>query len=216
MGFCIFNHASIAARYAQETYHFDRIAIVDWDVHHGNGTQDIHWHDPSVLYISLHQWPLYPGTGWLTETGQGEGEGFTVNIPLPQQSGDNEYVQAMEALVVPVLHAYQPQLLIVSAGMDCHAADTLSNQAVSIEGFRRMAELIAQTGGELRAGIVAVLEGGYNVSTLPLLVHAALAGLGGFQGPGEDPFIPQAEPLGWPERLDQILAVQRRYWDCLR
>jgi acetoin utilization deacetylase AcuC-like enzyme len=216
MGFCIFNHASIAARYAQKTYGFERIAIVDWDVHHGNGTQAIHEDDPSVLFFSFHQWPLYPGSGWFDEIGTGEGVGYTVNLPMPERSGDREYLQGMEEVVLPVLRSYSPQLLIISAGQDCHAAETLGNQTVSAMGFRRMAEVLADFGHEQHIGIVAVLEGGYNTSTLPVLVHSILAGLGGFEGPSEDPFVPQAPPVGWPERLNEILAVQRSHWECLR
>ena len=216
MGFCVFNHASIAARYAQATYGMERIAIVDWDVHHGNGTQAIHWQDPSVLYVSLHQWPLYPGIGWVDEVGEGEGTGFTVNVPLPQQSGDVEYLQAMEEVVVPIVRSYEPQLLIVSAGQDCHAADTLSDQTVTVMGFRRMAELMAALGRELGIGVVAVLEGGYNLSTLPMLVHGILSGLGGFPGPQDDPFVPQGAAEGWDERLAEIRSTQQTYWRCLK
>ena len=213
MGFCLFNHASVAARYALATYHFERVAIVDWDVHHGNGTQEIHWEDPSVLYISLHQWPLYPGTGWLDEAGAGEGEGYTVNIPMPPGSGDREYGEAFDAVVEPLLRSYKPNLLIVSAGQDCHAADTLSNQMVSVAGFRMMAERLARVASDLEIGLVVLHEGGYNVSMLPQLDHAILGGLGGFETPTNDLFATGAPPAeGWAERLYDVRKQVTSRW----
>ena len=213
MGFCLFNHASVAARYALATYPFERVAIVDWDVHHGNGTQEIHWEDPSVLFVSLHQWPLYPGTGWLEEVGAGDGEGYTVNVPMPPGSGDREYGEAFDGVVEPALRAFAPELLIVSAGQDCHAADTLSNQMVSTVGFRAMAERLSRVASELGIGLVVLHEGGYNVSTLPQLDHAILGGLGGFDTPTQDIFAKGAPPAeDWPERLSAVRERVARYW----
>ena len=218
MGFCLLNHASIAARYAQAVYGFERIAIVDWDVHHGNGTQEIHWRDDSVLFISLHQWPLYPGTGWHDEIGEGEGEGMTVNIPLPPGSGDPEYLQALEEVALPIVEEYRPQLLIVSAGQDGHAADPLSDQLISLSGFKAMAEKTGELARRLGIGMVLVHEGGYNVSTLPAIDRAILSGLGGFEVPLDDVFVPspQIPPADWPERLRAVIQSQLPYWDVLR
>jgi acetoin utilization deacetylase AcuC-like enzyme len=218
MGFCLLNHVSIAARYAQATYGFERVAILDWDVHHGNGTQDIHWEDPSTLFVSLHQWPLYPGTGWLDEVGAGDGLGRTVNLPLPPGSGDREHLEALDRVALPVIEAFAPQLLIVSAGQDGHAADTLSSQLVSAAGFRALAERAAALAKRLGIGLVLVHEGGYNVSTLPALDRAILAGLGGFDVDCEDLFVPADAPApdGWEERMRAILDVQRRHWPELR
>ena len=176
MGFCLLNHVSIAARYAQATYGFERVAILDWDVHHGNGTQEIHWEDPSVLFVSLHQWPLYPGTGRHDEVGAGDGTGRTVNLPLPPGSGDREHLEALDRVALPIIEAFAPQLLIVSAGQDGHAADTLSGQLLSAAGFRAMAERAAALAKRLGIGLVLVHEGGYNVSTLPALDRAILGG----------------------------------------
>ncbi|MBK5233587.1 MAG: histone deacetylase [Thermoleophilia bacterium] len=216
MGFCLFNHASVAARYAQANYPIDRVAILDWDVHHGNGVQDIHWRDPSVLYISLHQWPLYPGTGSVDEVGEGEGEGFNVNLPMPPGSGDREYGQAIEAVVEPILDEFDPQLLIVSAGQDGHAADTLSNQMISATGFRDMAGGAAAFAKAKGIGLVVLHEGGYNVSTLPQLDHAILGGLGSFPTDLTDIFAEGAPPVSeWPDRLTEILKMQGRYWPGL-
>jgi acetoin utilization deacetylase AcuC-like enzyme len=218
MGFCLLNHASIAARYAQEQYGFERIAILDWDVHHGNGTQDIHYDDPSVLFVSLHQWPLYPGTGAADEVGCGDGEGMTVNIPMPPGCRDAEYLEAFDRIALPVIAAHAPQLLIVSAGQDCHAADTLSNQLVSASGFRAMAERVSALAKELRIGLVLINEGGYNVSVLPRLVHSILGGLGDFQTDDrEDIFVPaEAQaPAEWEGLMRETLGIQRRYWPDL-
>jgi acetoin utilization deacetylase AcuC-like enzyme len=218
MGFCLLNHVSIAARYAQETYGLERVAILDWDVHHGNGTQEIHWDDPSVLFVSLHQWPLYPGTGWLDEVGAGDAAGRTVNVPLPPGSGDREYLEALDRVALPIVEEFAPGLLIVSAGQDGHAADPLSNQLISAGGFRAFAERAAGLARRLGIGLVVVHEGGYNVSTLPALDRSIVAGLGGFDVEEEDIFVPDdaAPPDGWDERLREVIDAQRPYWEALR
>jgi acetoin utilization deacetylase AcuC-like enzyme len=217
MGFCLLNHASIAARYAQAQYGLERVAILDWDVHHGNGTQEIHWDDPSVLFISMHQWPLYPGTGWVDEVGGKGAEGRTVNIPLPAGSRDEEYLQALDRVALPILAAFQPQLLIVSAGQDCHAADTLCNQLVSAAGLRAMARRAAEFARGIGVGLVLIHEGGYNVSTLPQLVRSILAGLGDLPSDERDIFAPEGAPVPaeWPKRLEQVLDIQRGHWPGL-
>ena len=157
MGFCLFNNAAIAARAAQAEDGLERVAILDWDVHHGNGTQDIFWDDPSVLYVSLHQWPFYPGTGR-----PGEGNETTVNVALPAGSGNEEYIQAFETIVEPAVRGFEPDLLIVSAGFDAHADDPLASMEVTGLGFRELARRAAG----LAPRVAAVLEGGYNLETL--------------------------------------------------
>jgi acetoin utilization deacetylase AcuC-like enzyme len=169
MGFCLFNNAAIAARAVQTENGLERVAILDWDVHHGNGTQDIFWDDPSVLYVSLHQWPFYPGTGR-----PGEGNDTTVNVPLPAGSGNEEYIRAFDEIVEPAVRGFEPELLIVSAGFDAHADDPLASMEVTGHGFR---ELARRCRG-LAPRVGAVLEGGYNLETLPGLVHATLDGFG--------------------------------------
>ena len=166
MGFCIFNNVAVAARAAQADG-VGRVAIVDFDVHHGNGTQDIFFDDDSVLYVSLHEWPFYPGTG-----SPGDQAATTLNVPLGAGSGDEEYLHAFDRVVVPAVERFEPELVLVSAGFDAHEADPLASMRVTEAGFTELARRCAG----LAARFAAVLEGGYNLETLPGLVHAALAG----------------------------------------
>jgi acetoin utilization deacetylase AcuC-like enzyme len=167
MGFCIFNNIAIAARNSQVERGIGRIAIIDWDVHHGNGTQAIFWDDPTVLFVSLHEWPFYPGTG-----GPNEQAETTLNIPLPAGSGDEAYMRAFDEVVEPAVRAFEPELVLVSAGFDAHRDDPLANMNVTDDGFREL----ARRSSALAPRCGAVLEGGYNLSTLPRLVAAALEG----------------------------------------
>jgi acetoin utilization deacetylase AcuC-like enzyme len=167
MGFCFFNNVAIAARFAQAELGFERVAILDWDVHHGNGTQDIFGNDNSVLFVSLHEWPFYPGSGGPTDQAE-----TTLNVPMPAGSGDEEYLHAFDHTVAPAIERFQPNLLIVSAGFDAHVDDPMASMRVTEDGFRELARRSAA----LVPRLAAVLEGGYELRTLPPLVGAALDG----------------------------------------
>jgi acetoin utilization deacetylase AcuC-like enzyme len=168
MGFCLFNNVAVAARYAQAELGVGRVAIIDYDVHHGNGTQEIFEHDETVLYASLHRWPFYPGTGGPEEQGQ-----TLVNVVLPSGSGDREWLMGFADEIEPRVREFEPELLLVSAGFDAHLLDPLGDTEVTEEGFRELSRRCAA----LAPRVVAVLEGGYNLDTLPRLVEAALDGL---------------------------------------
>jgi acetoin utilization deacetylase AcuC-like enzyme len=167
MGFCLVGNVAVAARHAQDALGCERVAILDWDVHHGNGTEAIFRGDDSVLVVSLHEWPLYPGTG-----GPGTGDETTLNIPLPPGSGDDDYLGAFVELVEPAVAAFDPHLVLVSAGFDAHAEDPLAHMRVTEDGFVELARRSARLGPRC----AAVLEGGYNLATLPRLVEAARRG----------------------------------------
>jgi acetoin utilization deacetylase AcuC-like enzyme len=167
MGFCLLSNIAIAARHAQSAYGLKRILIVDYDVHHGNGTQAIFYDDPSVLFISTHQHPWYPGTGTANETGTGEGKGATINVPLPAGVGNEGFKQVYEQIVWPAARRFQPELILVSAGYDAHWADPLGQLRLSLKGYDDLSrELMAMADALCGGKIVFVLEGGYNLESL--------------------------------------------------
>ncbi len=174
MGFCLFNNVAVAATAARDRHGRRRILILDWDAHHGNGTQAMFYRDPTVLYISTHQENWYPGTGHWDEAGAGEGEGFTLNIPLPAETGDEGYRLIFEEVVVPLVQAHRPELLLVSAGYDAHFADPLSGMLVTAAGFRTLADLAVQAIQRVEGRFAAVLEGGYDLPGLSTSVVATL------------------------------------------
>ena len=167
MGFCLFNNVAVAARWAQAELGTERVAILDWDVHHGNGTEDVFADDPDVFFVSLHQWPFYPGTGGADDQGE-----TILNVPLPAGSNDEDYLRAFDERVQPAVAAFEPDLVLVSAGFDAHEEDPLAGMLVTAGGFRELARRSAV----LAPKTAAVLEGGYNLETLPRLVAAALDG----------------------------------------
>jgi acetoin utilization deacetylase AcuC-like enzyme len=202
MGFCLFNNIAVAAAQALEEPGIDRVAIIDIDVHHGNGTQDIFYDDPRVLYFSTHQFPHYPGTGHWTETGSGEGDGTTINVPLPQGCGDDIYRRCYDEICAPAVRRFRPQLIFVSAGFDAHFADPLAGILLSTRGYYDIASLIRKLADELCEGrLLYALEGGYDLTAIAWSARACVDTLLGNPF-GEDPLGagpavpgPNVEPL---------------------
>jgi acetoin utilization deacetylase AcuC-like enzyme len=177
MGFCLLNNVAVAAQEAVARLGLERVAIVDVDVHHGNGTQHLFEARPDVLYVSLHQWPFYPGTGAAQERGVGAGTGATLNVPLPAGSGDAEYAAALDRDVLPALQRFRPELVVVSAGFDAWRADPLGGMRVTEEGFAQWGRRLREAADAHASGrMLSVLEGGYDVAALPDLVRAFLGG----------------------------------------
>jgi acetoin utilization deacetylase AcuC-like enzyme len=175
MGFCLFNTIAIGARYLQLTHGAKRILIVDWDVHHGNGTQAAFYDDPAVLFISTHQFPYYPGTGAIDEIGANAGEGATLNVPLPAGCGDAEYLRVFADVIVPAAKRFEPDWILVSAGFDPHRRDPLGGMAVTEAGFAAMAQMLVEcAAGSAGSRIAFLLEGGYDLAALCGSVAAVL------------------------------------------
>jgi acetoin utilization deacetylase AcuC-like enzyme len=175
MGFCLFNTIAIGAEHLKRVYGAKKILIADWDVHHGNGTQDMFYEDPSVLFISTHQYPYYPGTGAVDEVGVNAGEGYTINIPLPAGCADPEYVYVFEDIIVPAASNFEPDWILVSAGFDSHRRDPLGGMGVTEAGFRAMAQMLLRVAERYSGGKIAfLLEGGYDLLALRNSVAAVL------------------------------------------
>ena len=183
MGFCLFNNAAVAARHAIDGCGADRVLILDWDVHHGNGTEAIFAETSDVLYSSIHQWPLYPGTGAAEYDGEGEGKGYTVNMPVPAGSGSEEFLALTEHVVAPIARAYEPALIMISAGYDAHRADPLASCAVETVAYGEMTAAIREVAAELGVGVLVLLEGGYAPRALAESVVATLVALDGETSP---------------------------------
>ncbi len=219
MGFCLFNNVAIAAKHALEDKKLKRILIVDWDLHHGNGTQHSFYSDPRVIYFSTHQYPYYPGTGSLQEIGEGEGEGYTINVPLTTGNGDEEYANIFRQILIPVGQSFSPELILVSAGFDIHKGDPLGGMNVTETGFARLAHLILKLAEETCGGrVVFTLEGGYNVEGEAKAVVQILHTL-----QGELPFDPKEREKAEDQALkkilptlDRIKSIYRPYWKVLK
>jgi acetoin utilization deacetylase AcuC-like enzyme len=232
MGFCLFNNVAIAARHAQQKLGFKRVLIIDWDVHHGNGTQELFYDDPSVCFISFHQYPFWPRDyGWYTQDGSGEGRGYNVNIPLPAGTGDQGYLHAWDTIVKPIALEYKPDLIMLSAGYDAHRDDPLGQQQITTGGYfllsKRLTELALATG----AKTTCFLEGGYNVRSLADSVVATMTVLNAANGSAVD----DSKPLGTEvhggdvrpetgnrnenlvnERVTELKKHFSRYWKSLK
>jgi acetoin utilization deacetylase AcuC-like enzyme len=209
MGFCIFNNVAIAARFGLSQFNLNRVLIVDFDVHHGNGTQDAFYAEPEVLYFSTHQYPFYPGTGGMDETGSGRGEGTTVNFPMAAGWGDEEYLRAFNEVLVPVARRFQPQLILVSAGFDAHWADHLAMMKATITGFAQMTRILKELAAELCQGrLVFALEGGYNLRVVASSTKATFDVLLG-NSEIDDP-LGKASAATKPGGFDEHIATIRR------
>ncbi|RJS84598.1 histone deacetylase [Methanophagales archaeon] len=211
MGFCIFNNIAIAAEHLKRKYGIKRILIADWDVHHGNGTQEFFFDDPSVLYFSVHQYPHYPGTGWIDEVGKGEGEGYTVNVPLPAGVDDIGYLYAFNNILAPIAMDFNPEFVLVSVGFDAHSADPLASMNVTSLGFGLFTDVIKEIAEKNSKGrIVMTLEGGYNLNAIgesALSVFNSLLSTAREKKEGE---IKENEKVR--KRVEEIKEVQRKYW----
>ncbi len=206
MGFCLINNIAVAARAALQKPGIERVAVIDYDVHHGNGTQDIFYNDPNILYCSTHASPFYPGTGLLDEMGTGPGKGVTFNVPLPPGVGDTGYARVFEQSLIPALRQWKPDILMVSAGYDAHWSDPIGPMVLSVTGFARMTRMLAELADEVCNGrIMLVLEGGYNLDALGACVVASLEVLLG-RMPDKDPLgvITAPEP-----QIDGVLQSLR-------
>ena len=215
-GFCIFNNIAIGARYAQEFHHVKRILVVDWDLHHGNGTQHSFEDDPSILYFSTHQYPYYPGTGAFEQAGRGQGEGFTVNVPLSVGHGDGEYVGIFEAILKPIALEFDPELILVSAGFDIHKDDPLGGMYVTTNGFAGLTRSVLDIGKTCCDGkVVITLEGGYNLEGLRSSVKAVLKELAGFTETDISAIVSKADQEMLDNAVKEVFRVHGRFWKNL-
>jgi acetoin utilization deacetylase AcuC-like enzyme len=205
MGFCLFNNVAVAAAHAIAKLAVERVLVLDWDVHHGNGTEAIFYGSSQVLYSSIHQSPLYPGTGAATDFGSGEGEGFTVNLPVPPGSGSDEFLSLVQAVVVPIGREWRPELICISAGYDAHRDDPLANCSVDDAAYGDMAASVRELAMELEVPVLICLEGGYSLGALSRSVVVTLEAFTAERAPGSSPIEPA---VPYRERLS-------RFWPTL-
>ena len=210
MGFCLFNNIAVAAKGGLIKHKLDRVLIVDFDVHHGNATQDTFYHDPAVLYFSTHQYPFYPGSGSLHEVGAGTAQGATVNVPMPAYCGEEEYLRIFQEILVPVARRFQPQLILVSAGYDAHWADSISLMQLSVSTYAQLARTLKELAEELCQGkLVFTLEGGYHLQALAYSIKAMLEVLLGdtaLDDPLGKPTLAR-KPSGIEDLIQQVKGI---------
>lgn len=217
-GFCIFNNVGVGAEYTMRRYGLERVLIVDWDLHHGNGTQHSFYQDDRVLYFSTHQYPYYPGTGGLRETGKGKGEGFTVNVPMEIGYGDQEFYTVFKKILEPIARSFSPQLVLVSAGFDAYVIDPLGGMELTPAGYAALTQVVMDIAADCAGGkLLLALEGGYNLDGLRHCVKLVLQQLMG-QGSG-DQTVPDQHVNQNHGNSDytirQVVGVQRSYWSSL-
>nr|WP_318036021.1 hypothetical protein [Halobacillus shinanisalinarum] len=218
MGFCLFNNAAIAANYAKEKYGLNRIMILDWDVHHGNGTESAFYSDPDVLFVSIHQEYVFPaGRGLHEHTGEEEGQGYNVNIPLPAGTGDDGYLYAFEKIVVPIAEQFDPELIIVSAGQDPSRFDPLGRMLMTADGFGKMTSIVKKMAERHCNGrLIALHEGGYSTSYVPFCTLRIIEELTGLKSGVDDPF--PSDVHGAPvysnqkDAIAKVVHTQSEFW----
>ncbi|HDP70404.1 MAG TPA: histone deacetylase [Actinobacteria bacterium] len=213
MGFCIFNNLAAGARHAQSRG-LSRILILDWDVHHGNGIQDIFYADSEVLYISLHQYPHYPGSGYLDQVGEGKGKGFTVNFPLKEGAGDELYLKIFDEFITPIISQFEPELIMVAAGYDGHFADPLATLNLTVSGYAKLTKRVVDIAKDICGGkLVVSLEGGYELKALSYAVASTLSEMGNLGLQIEDPYGSPTTPGQMDAGIiDKIKKVQKEFW----
>ena len=216
MGFCLFNNVAVGARFAQEHLHLGRILILDWDLHHGNGTQHSFENDPSILYVSTHQYPYYPGSGSHKEVGTGKGEGYTVNVPLSMGYGDGEFAAIFEEVFRPVSLEFNPEFILISAGFDIYVGDPLGGMKVSPEGFAGLTRVVMDIAESCCEGkVVITLEGGYNLQGMRDSTKAVLMELADMSRTSVADLLARADRGMVDHAVNPVKAIHRKYWKDL-
>jgi acetoin utilization protein AcuC len=223
-GFCLFNDIAVLVEHLRANYKVKRFLILDYDVHFGNGTSDIYYRDPSVLYISLHQDPrtIYPGTGFAWQIGEGEGEGYNVNVPLPPRTGDSTYLYALNEIFVPLAEEFRPEIIIANGGSDAHFADMLGDLNLTVKGFFGISQVIRATADKVCDSKLVLMPGsGYNPKVLPLCWYALVAGVVGLKEINvKDPYNPPEEPSSCRKKvedtIDELRSLLKKKWMCFR
>ena len=212
MGFCLFNNIAIAAKYLKKEMRLGRVAIIDWDAHHGNGTQDSFYDDPDIIYISLHQFPYYPGTGSANEIGIGNGKGFNVNVPMPAYSGDTAYMLAFEKIISPVIYQFSPKFILVSAGYDGYYKDPLTQLLLTTDTFFKLSKSIVKMADDVCKGrVVFTLEGGYHLNGLSQGVVETLRAMVGMDSPVPYP-SEKFEERDYRKVVEKVIEIQKTNW----
>jgi acetoin utilization deacetylase AcuC-like enzyme len=213
MGFCLFNNLAIGARHAQALHGIERVLVVDWDLHHGNGTQHSFEDDPSVLYFSTHQYPYYPGSGASEQIGRGSGDGFTVNVPLSSGKSDAEYAAVFDRILRPIALSFAPELILVSAGFDIHENDPLGGMRVTSQGFGRLTRTVMEIADACCSGkVVMTLEGGYDLKGLGSSVKAVIREMAGVSGPLPEPVLTRSEEKAVERIVATAARVHGAFW----